>query len=263
MEWLTDPHIWISLITLTVLEIVLGVDNIIFISILAGKLPPEQQGKARTTGLMLALITRVLLLCSIFWLTKLTGALLPRPEDINTAGSFTRPLHWLQAMLKHEFSGKDLVMLGGGLFLLWKSVHEIHGNLEGEDHEAGSRVRATLGSVVAQIVVIDIVFSLDSVITAVGLAKEIGVMITAVVLAMGVMLVAAKAISDFVNKHPTIKMLALSFLLLVGVVLIADGFGQHVEKGYIYFAMAFSFTVEMLNIRARAKQKPVELRHKY
>lgn len=263
MPWLSDPHIWISLVTLTVLEIVLGIDNIIFISILAGKLPAEQQGKARTTGLMLALVTRVLLLCSIFWLTKLTGPILPRPEDLSTVSAFARSVHWLQGLLQHEFSGKDLVMLGGGIFLLWKSVHEIHGNLEGEDHEAGTRVRATLASVVAQIVVIDIVFSLDSVITAVGLAKEIGVMIAAVILAMAVMLAAAGAISDFVNRHPTIKMLALSFLLLVGVVLIADGFGQHVEKGYIYFAMAFSFAVEMLNIRARAKRKPVELRHKY
>jgi predicted tellurium resistance membrane protein TerC len=165
--------------------------------------------------------------------------------------------------MNHEFSGKDLVMLGGGIFLLWKSVREIHDNLEGEDHEASSKVRATLVSVVAQIVVIDIVFSLDSVITAVGLAKEIAVMIAAVILAMGVMLVAAGAISNFVNRHPTIKMLALSFLLLVGVVLIGDGIGQHIEKGYIYFAMAFSFGVEMLNIRARAKRQPVELRQKY
>lgn len=265
-QWLSDPHIWISLFTLTVLEIVLGVDNIIFISILAGKLPHEQQSKARTLGLMLALITRVLLLCSIFWLTKLTGALLPRPEDMTNVSAFARGVHWIQGLLHHEFSGKDLVMLGGGLFLLWKSVHEIHGNLEGEDHEEGSKVRATMASVVTQIVIIDIVFSLDSVITAVGLAKEIGVMIAAVVLAMGVMLVAAKSISDFVNSHPTIKMLALSFLLLVGVVLVADGFGQHIEKGYIYFAMAFSFAVEMLNIRARKKKavsKPVELRQKY
>ncbi len=261
--WLTDPHIWISLMTLTVLEIVLGVDNIIFISILAGKLPAEQQGKARTVGLMLALVTRVLLLCSIFWLTKLTGPLLPLPDDLANVGAPARFVHWLQALMGHEFSGKDLVMLGGGIFLLWKSVHEIHGNLEGEDHEESSKVRATLTSVVAQIVVIDIVFSLDSVITAVGLAKEIAVMIAAVVLAMAVMLAAAGAISDFVNRHPTIKMLALSFLLLVGVVLIADGLGQHIEKGYIYFAMAFSFAVEVLNIRARAKRKPVELRQKY
>ncbi|MGB8170556.1 MAG: TerC family protein [Chthoniobacteraceae bacterium] len=243
-QWLSDPHIWISLVTLTLLEIVLGIDNIIFISILAGKLPAEQQAKARTLGLMLALITRVLLLCSIFWLTRLTAEL------------FTA--------LGHGFSGKDLVMVGGGIFLLWKSVHEIHGNLEGEEHESSARVGATLGSVIAQIVVIDIVFSLDSVITAVGLVQQIGVMIAAVVLAMGVMLLAAGSISAFVNKHPTIKMLALSFLLLVGVILIADGFGQHVEKGYIYFAMAFSFAVEMLNIKMRAKRsEAVHLRSKY
>lgn len=230
---LTDPSLWISLVTLTVLEIVLGIDNIIFISILAGKLPAEQQGRARTIGLLLALVTRVLLLCSIFWLTKLTAALF--------------------AVGGHPVSGKDLVMIGGGVFLLWKSVHEIHGTVEGEEHEQSSKGRATLSSVVAQIVVIDIVFSLDSVITAVGLAQHIEVMIAAVVLAMAVMLIAAKPIGDFVNRHPTIKMLALSFLLLVGVVLIADGCGQHIEKGYIYFAMAFSFGVEMLNIRMRKK----------
>ena len=245
MHWITDPNLWISLVTLTVLEIVLGIDNIIFISILAGKLPPDQQGKARTLGLMLALITRVLLLCSIFWLTRLTSELV--------------------AVFGHGFSGKDLVMVAGGLFLLWKSVHEIHGNLEGEDHESSAAAGATLASVIAQIVVIDIVFSLDSVITAVGLVKQIGVMIAAVILAMVVMLIAAGSISAFVHKHPTIKMLALSFLLLVGVILIADGFGQHVEKAYIYFAMAFSFAVEMLNIKMRAKRvvEAVHLRSKY
>ncbi len=241
---LTDPQIWISFITLTVLEIVLGIDNIIFISILAGKLPPEQQGKARTIGLMLALVTRVLLLCSIFWLTKLTAELF--------------------AVLGHGFSGKDLVMLIGGLFLLWKSVHEIHSNLEGEDHAKTAGRALSFAAVISQIVVIDIVFSLDSVITAVGLVKDIGVMIAAVVAAMIVMLLASGAISEYVNKHPTIKMLALSFLLLVGVVLIGDGFGQHIEKGYIYFAMAFSFIVEMLNIKMRARRvKPVELRSEY
>ena len=241
---LTDPQIWISFFTLTVLEIVLGIDNIIFISILAGKLPANQQAKARTIGLMLALVTRVLLLCSIFWLTKLTADLF--------------------AILGHGFSGKDLVMLLGGLFLLWKSVHEIHGNLEGEEHAKAGGPALGFASVIAQIVVIDIVFSLDSVITAVGLVKEIAVMIAAVIAAMIVMLVAAGPISDFVNKHPTIKMLALSFLLLVGVLLVADGFGQHIEKGYIYFAMAFSFAVEMLNIKMRGKRaKPVELRSPY
>ena len=241
MPWLTDPQIWISFTTLTVLEIVLGIDNIIFISILSGKLPAKQQDEARTVGLMLALVTRVLLLCSIFWLTKLTKDLF--------------------AVFGHGFSGKDLVMLCGGLFLLWKSVHEIHGNLEGEEHgESGGR-KLGFAAVIAQIVLIDIVFSLDSVITAVGLAQKIGVMIAAVVAAMMVMLAASGAISAFVQKHPTIKMLALSFLLLVGVVLIADGCGQHVEKGYIYFAMAFSFVVEMLNINMRKRRaKPVELR---
>jgi predicted tellurium resistance membrane protein TerC len=240
LTFLTDPQVWVSLLTLTVLEIVLGVDNIIFISILAGKLPQAQQKRARTIGLLLALITRVLLLCSIFWLTKLTGTL------------FT--------LFGNDFSGKDLVLLSGGLFLLWKSVHEIHGSLEGEEHEGGVSGRATMASVVAQIIVIDIVFSLDSVITAVGLANHIGVMITAVVLAMIVMLVFAGAISDFVNSHPTIKMLALSFLLLVGVVLVADGLGHHIEKGYIYFAMAFSFAVEMLNMKIRkGRAKPVHL----
>ena len=244
MPALSDPQIWISFFTLTVLEIVLGIDNIIFISILAAKLPAAQQGKARTVGLMLALVTRVLLLCSIFWLTKLTAELF--------------------AVFGHGLSGKDLVMLAGGLFLLWKSVHEIHGNLEGEEHGKAGGGGLSFSAVIAQIVVIDIVFSLDSVITAVGLVKEIGVMIAAVVAAMIVMLAASGAISGFVNKHPTIKMLALSFLLLVGVVLIGDGLGQHVEKGYIYFAMAFSFAVEILNIKMRGKRaKPVELRSQY
>ncbi len=246
IAFLADPQIWISLTTLTVLEIVLGIDNIIFISILAAKLPEAQQAKARTVGLLLALVTRVLLLCSIFWLTKLTADLFQ--------------------FLGQGISGKDLVMIGGGLFLLWKSVHEIHSNLEGEEHEQGMKVKATMASVITQIVIIDIVFSLDSVITAVGLAKEIAVMITAVVLAMAVMLLAAGPISAFVSKHPTIKMLALSFLLLVGVVLLADGFGQHIEKGYVYFAMAFSFAVEMLNIKMRARRRavaPVELRKQY
>ena len=233
VEMLSDPQAWIAFLTLSALEIVLGIDNIIFISILSGKLPAAQQGRARTVGLMLALITRVLLLCSIFWLTKLTAALF--------------------AVGGHPVSGKDLVMIGGGVFLLWKSVHEIHGTVEGDEHEVKSKGGATLSTVITQIVLIDIVFSLDSVITAVGLAQHIEVMIAAVVLAMGVMLIAAKPIGDFVNRHPTIKMLALSFLLLVGVVLVADGCGQHIEKGYIYFAMAFSFGVEMLNIRMRKK----------
>ena len=244
MDWLTDPQSWISLVTLTVLEIVLGIDNIIFISILAGKLPHDQQKKARTVGLMLALITRVLLLSLIFLITKMTTPVF--------------------SFMDRGISWKDLVLIAGGLFLIVKAVKEVHSSLEGEEHGKSTSVRAALGAVIAQIVVIDIVFSLDSVITAVGLAQKIGVMITAVILAMVVMLMAAGAISDFVNRHPTIKMLALSFLLLVGVVLVADGFGQHVEKGYIYFAMAFSFIVEMLNMKLRKKTlKPVELRSQY
>lgn len=235
MEWITDPSHLISLLTLTGLEIVLGIDNIIFISILGAKLPAAQQGKARTVGLLLALITRVLLLCSIFLLTKLT-----------------RPIF---SAFGHGFSGKDLVMIAGGLFLLWKSVREIHGSVEGALQEHAMASPATFRGIVVQIVLIDIIFSLDSVITAVGVARDIGVMIAAVILAMGVMLMASAAISGFVNRHPTIRMLALSFLILVGVVLIADGFGQHIEKGYIYFAMAFSFGVEMLNIKMRRRRE--------
>jgi len=252
--WLSNPDAWLSLVTLTILEIVLGVDNIIFISILSGKLPAEQQGKARNIGLALALITRVLLLSFIFVLTKLTAPL------------FTLPFiheHGTGAPL--AITGQRLVLIIGGIFLIWKSVHEIHGNLEGENHGKSKGVKAALAAVIAQIVVVDIIFSLDSVITAVGMARDIAVMITAVILAMIVMFLAAKSIADFVNKHPTIKMLALSFLMLVGVVLIADGCGQHIEKGYIYFAMAFSFGVEVLNIRSRAKRKsqPVDLRSEY
>jgi predicted tellurium resistance membrane protein TerC len=247
LQLLSDPNTWISLLTLTILEIVLGVDNIIFISILSGKLPQSEQKRARTIGLMLALITRVLLLCSIFWLTKLTAPL------------FT--------FLGRDISGKGLVLLAGGLFLLWKSVHEIHGSLEGEDHSESDeksgegRPRISVASVIAQIIVIDIVFSLDSVITAVGLVQNVYIMIAAVILAMIVMLIFAGAISDFVNRHPTIKMLALSFLLLVGVVLVADGLGHHIEKGYIYFAMSFSFAVEMLNLKLRKKKKAVQPVH--
>ena len=234
MSWLTDPNNWLSLVTLTVLEIVLGIDNIIVIAILAGKLPAAKQGRARTIGLLFALVTRIALLCSIFWLTRLTAPL------------FT--------FLGHGFSGKDLVMVVGGVFLLWKSVHEIHGAVEHAGRDSSAKVGATIAAVVAQIALMDIIFSLDTVITAVGLAQHLGVMITAIVLAMGVMLLAAKSISDFVNRHPTVKMLALSFLLLIGMVLIADGCGRHIEKGYVYFAMAFSFGVEMLNIRARRKR---------
>lgn len=245
LQHLADPQLWISLFTLTILEIVLGIDNIIFISILAGKLPPHEQNKARSIGLTLALFTRIALLCSIFWLIQLTKPL------------FTA--------FDHSFSGKDLVLLAGGLFLLWKSVNEIHGTLEGEEHQASANVPSRLSAVVFQIILIDIVFSLDSVITAVGLAQQVGVMIAAVVLAMMVMMWAAKSIGDFVSRHPSIKMLALAFLLMVGLMLVAEAMGQHIPKGYIYFAMAFSFLVEMLNIRLRVRPgtKPVELHQKY
>lgn len=254
MDWLTDPNIWISLITLTVLEIVLGVDNIIFISILAGKLPAEQQNKARTIGLMLALITRVALLSLISFIVHLKKPLFTVPFFTDHETHKALDVTW-----------RHIVLLLGGLFLLWKSVKEIHGSLEGEDHGKTSNVKAAFNAIIVQIVLIDIVFSLDSVITAIGMADHIGVMVAAVIIAMGVMLFAAKSISDFVNGNPTIKMLALAFLMMIGLVLVAEGCGQHIEKGYIYTAMGFAFTVELLNMRARKKKgtKPVELRQEY
>jgi predicted tellurium resistance membrane protein TerC len=249
MEWISDPQIWISLLTLTALEVVLGIDNVIFISILAGKLPREQQPRARKLGLSLALITRILLLMSLTWIMGLTRPL------------FTLPI------VDQEISGRDLVLLIGGLFLIWKSVREVHEKLEEDDgHVTNTRVAASFTSVIIQILLLDIVFSLDSVITAVGMADNIWVMVSAVVIALGVMLVFAGAISDFVNNHPTLKMLALSFLILIGVTLIGEGMGFHIPKGYIYFSMAFAFAVEMLNLRIRskqAKQKPVELHQPY
>ena len=243
MEWITNPESLIALLTLTVLEIVLGIDNIIFISILSGKLPKEQQNKARITGLALAMIARILLLFSIVWIMKLT---LP-----------------LFTFLGQEISGRDLILIGGGLFLLAKSTFEIHDKLEGEDHSKSNKMVKSFTSVLIQILLLDLVFSLDSVITAVGMAKELGVMVTAVVIAVGVMMISAKSISDFVEKHPTVKMLALSFLLLIGVALIAEGLEQHIPKGYIYFAMAFSVFVEMLNLKMKAKRKPIELRNRF
>jgi predicted tellurium resistance membrane protein TerC len=239
MDWITDPQIWISLVTLTALEVVLGIDNIIFISILAGKLPADQQARARQTGLMLALITRVLLLCSLAWMVKLTAPLF--------------------AISRFELSGRDLILLGGGIFLIVKSTLEIHEKLEGGEEAANPKGRAKFGAIIVQILLLDIVFSLDSVITAVGMANSLGVMIAAVVIALLVMLKYAGAVSDFVHHHPTLKMLALSFLLLIGVTLVAEGTHQHVNKGYIYFAMAFSFAVEMLNLRLRKKTMPVVL----
>jgi predicted tellurium resistance membrane protein TerC len=252
MEWLTNPEIWIGLFTLTVLEIVLGIDNIVFISILAGKLPQAQQGKARQTGLSLALITRVLLLCCLAWMVRLTSPLFHIP----TFGLAHEP---------HQVSGRDLILICGGLFLLWKSTREIHEKLEGNDGAISSRVTPKFVNVVIQILLLDIVFSLDSVITAVGMARHLGVMIAAVIIALIFMLIFAGRISDFIHRHPTLKMLALSFLLLIGCALVAEGFHKEIPKGYIYFAMAFSVGVESLNLRMRARQKdrPLEFHQPY
>ncbi len=247
MEWLFNPDSLIALATLTALEIVLGIDNIIFISILAGRLPKEQQQTARTIGLGLAMFTRILLLLSLSWIISLTAPM------------FT--------VLGQEISGRDLILIGGGLFLLGKSTWEIHHRLEGEAESHGEQRaggRGVFVSTLVQIILLDIVFSLDSVITAVGMANELWVMITAVVIAVGIMMISAGGISRFIERHPTIKMLALSFLLLIGVTLVAEGFDQHISKGYIYFAMAFSVFVELLNIRVRGKPAdPVELHQPY
>jgi len=244
VDWLTDPQAWLALLTLTVLEVVLGVDNIVFLSILAGRLPESQQPRARTIGLAGAMVMRILLLLSITWVMRLTAPL------------FT--------VLGNEISGRDLILIVGGLFLLAKSTHEIHNKLEGEEEAAQGRRRAgQFVSVIVQIMLLDIVFSLDSVITAIGMAQEVAVMIIAVILAVIFMMFFAGAIGNFVNRHPTVKMLALAFLLLIGVALLADGFDQHIPKGYIYFAMAFSVFVEMLNLRMRGKTPPVKLHSKY
>src|SRR5688500_12208394 len=243
MDWLTDPNAWIGLLTLTLLEIVLGVDNIIFISILAGKLPQEQRARARRLGLLGAFFSRLLLLLSIAWVVRLTAPL------------FT--------VFGVDISGRGLILILGGLFLIGKATHEIHDKLEGEEEAGGTnRTARSLTAVVAQIMVIAIVFSLDSVITAVGMVDQVAIMVAANVIALGIMLFAANPISDFVDRHPTVKMLALSFLVLIGTNLVAEGVGQHIPKGYTYFAMAFSVLVEMLNIRVRAKtvKGPVKLR---
>jgi predicted tellurium resistance membrane protein TerC len=239
MEWLTSPETWIALVTLTVLEIVLGIDNIIFISILAGKLPAAEQGRARRLGLSLAMLMRIALLLSLTAIMRLTAPLF--------------------SVLGHAVSGRDLILIAGGLFLIAKSTFEIHDKLEGAQGHANPRGRATFASVIGQIVLLDIVFSLDSVITAVGMARQIGVMVAAVIIAVVVMMLAAGAVSDFVHRHPTVKVLALSFLLLIGVALLADGLGQHISKGYIYFAMGFSVFVETLNLRVRGPAAPVDL----
>jgi predicted tellurium resistance membrane protein TerC len=241
MELLLDPQAWLAFVTLTALEIVLGIDNIIFISILVGRLPKAQQARARFIGLTLAMVMRILLLLSIAWIMKLTAP-------------------WF-AVLGNEISGRDLILIGGGAFLLAKSTTEIHASLEGEEAHGRGTVPVSFAALLVQIAIIDIVFSLDSVITAVGLAEQVEVMIAAIVVAVGVMMVAAAPINAFVDRHPTVKMLALSFLILVGVALIADGFGLHIPKGYIYFAMAFSLGVEMLNLRLRRRVRPVKLHH--
>lgn len=244
MELLLDPQAWIAFATLTVLELVLGIDNIVFISILAGKLPAAQQSKARYVGLALALLMRVILLFSLTWVIGLTAPLF--------------------AVLGEEISGRDLVLLLGGLFLIAKSTHEIHGSLEGEEGHAGAKVYASFTSVIIQIMLLDIVFSLDSVITAVGMVNDLRIMIAAVVIAILFMMAFSGSIGRFVQKHPTVKMLALAFLLLIGVTLIAESLDQHIPRGYIYFAMAFSVFVEMLNLRLRKpKAAPVHLRDGY
>lgn len=239
-EWLANPEAWIALATLTALEIVLGIDNIIFISILVGRLPEHQRNFARRTGLALAMLTRLALLFSLAWVMGLTEA-------------------WF-TLLGEEISGRDVILIGGGLFLLAKATHEIHNSLEGEEDSVQAVVAANLVMVLIQIAILDIVFSLDSVITAVGLADHVSIMAIAIIIAVGVMLLAAKSIGDFVDSHPSIKILALSFLLLVGVTLMVEGFDVHVPKGYIYFAMAFSLSVEMINIRMRKKREPLKLR---
>lgn len=243
MEWITTPEAWIALLTLTALEIVLGIDNIVFISILADKLPEHQQDLGRRLGLLMAMVTRILLLFSLNWLINLTTPL------------FT--------VLGHGISGRDLILLTGGLFLLGKSTFEIHERLEGEEGHASQQVEPKLSAVLIQIMLLDVVFSLDSVITAVGMADEILIMITAVIVAVLIMLISSGPISAFVNRRPTIKILALSFLLLIGFSLVAEGLGVHIPKGYIYFAMGFSIFVEVINLQVRAKAQPVQLRKRY
>ena len=240
MEWINEPQAWIALVTLTVLEIVLGVDNIIFISILTGKLPAEQRQSARLIGLALAMGMRILLLISLAWIIRLTAPL------------FT--------VFGNEISGRDLILGLGGLFLLGKATREIHHKLEGIEGSTSSAVKATFGAILVQVTLLDIVFSLDSVITAVGMVKEVPIMVTAIVIAVGIMMLFAKPLGEFVEDHPTVEMLALSFLLLIGMALVADGLDHHIPKGYIYFAMGFSVFVEMLNLRRRRGKHPVDLR---
>jgi predicted tellurium resistance membrane protein TerC len=243
MELLTDPQAWIAFATLTALEVVLGIDNVIFISILAGKLPKAQQARARRLGLLAALGSRVLLMLTLAWIARLTAPLF--------------------AIAGQEISGRDLVLIAGGLFLIYKATHEIHEKLEGTTNAKGAAVAATFGAVIAQIMIIDMVFSLDSIITAVGMVDEIPIMVAAIFVAIGIMMVFANAIGEFVENHPTIKMLALGFLLLIGMALIAEGVDFHIPKGYIYVAMAFAVFVELLNIRTRRRTAPVQLHEPY
>jgi predicted tellurium resistance membrane protein TerC len=241
MEWISSPEAWIALLTLTTLEIVLGIDNIVFVAILADRVEPGSRAKARRLGLALAVGTRILLLMSIVWIMRLTEPLF--------------------SLLGREVSGRDLILIVGGVFLLFKSTREIHDKLEGDDHErAAGTAAASFGTVILQIALLDIIFSLDSVITAVGVADHLAVMIIAVLVAGGFMIAAAEWVGDFVSRHPTVKMLALSFLILIGMSLVAEGMHQHIPKGYIYFAMGFSMSVEMLNLRVKGKRAPVHLR---
>jgi predicted tellurium resistance membrane protein TerC len=243
MDWLTDPQIWIAFFSLVTLELVLGVDNVVFISILAGKLPADQQQRARRTGLALAVLSRILLLVSLSWIIGLTEPLF--------------------SVFDFEIAGRDIVLFVGGLFLLGKATSEIHQKLEGVEGHASARVKPSFASVIAQVLVLDLVFSLDSVITAVGMVDELPVMIAAVIVAALSMIVVAEPVGNFVQRHPTIKMLALSFLLLIGFTLVIESLHQHIPKGYIYFAMGFSVFVEMLNLRLRKPKAPVELHESY
>ncbi len=236
MELLTSPEAWIALVTLTVLEVVLGIDNIVFISVLASKLPAEKQARARSSGLMMAVVTRIMLLFTIVWMARLTAPLFE--------------------VLGHTVSGRDLILIAGGMFLLAKATHEIHDKLEGDSDHGAARAATSFAAVIVQIAVLDMVFSIDSVITAVGMVDDVRIMVAAVIIAVGIMLAAAGPVSDFVERHPTVKMLALSFLLLIGMALVADGVGFHIPKGYIYFSMGFSVFVEFLNLKVRQRNRP-------
>jgi predicted tellurium resistance membrane protein TerC len=243
MEWLANPEIWLSLLTLTALEIVLGIDNLVFIAVLVGKLPKDQQPRARSLGIIMALVPRLLLLLAIAWVIGLTEPLFE--------------------IFGHGFSGRDIILFAGGLFLLYKATHEIHTSLEGDEGEASARVRAKLAAVVTQITLLNLVFSIDSIVTAIGMANEIWVMAASIILSMLVMLLAARPVGTFVERHPTVKMLALAFLLLIGTTLIADSCGAHIPKGYIYAAMAFSVFAASLKMVQRRRAKPVHLRQTY